>query len=119
MHSRAKPSGSRVFPSPANTHFSANSLSTYSFCLLPFGLIGEFDKISPNHDWLTIPFSNLISWVFMTMEKVGDTSENPFEASLNDVPMTTICRNIEIDLKTLLGEDELPQPLQPEEHVLM
>jgi putative membrane protein len=53
------------------------------------------------------------------MEKVGDTSENPFENGLNDVPMTSICRDIEIDLKAMLGEDPLPDRLVPRDFVLL
>jgi putative membrane protein len=37
------------------------------------------------------------------MELVGDYSENPFEGLFNDVPMLSICRNIEIDLLQQLG----------------
>jgi ion channel-forming bestrophin family protein len=69
--------------------------------------------------WLTIPFSVLISWVFMTMEQIGEASENPFDNGLNDVPISTICRNIEIDILELLGETELPEKRQPFRNVLL
>ncbi len=39
---------------------------------------------------------------------MGHASENPFDNQINDVPMTAICRSIEIDLRELLGETELP-----------
>ena len=107
------------FPFPRQYAFFSEVFVYIFVSLLPFGLIGEFAKISPDHELLTIPFTLLISWVFITMEKVGDTSENPFEGSLNDVPMSTICRNIEIDLRALLGETELPQPLQAVDDILM
>lgn len=109
----------KSFPFPRQYAFFSEVFVNIFVSLLPFGLIGEFAKISPNHEWLTIPFSVLISWVFITMEKVGDTSENPFEESLNDVPMTTICRSIEIDLRGLLGETDLPEPLKAVDHILM
>ena len=69
--------------------------------------------------WLTVPFSVLISWIFFTMEKVGETSENPFEGGLNDVPMSKICRDIEIELKSLLQEKNLPQPITAVDSVLL
>lgn len=109
----------KTFPFPRQYAFYSEVFVYVFVCLLPFGLIGEFHKISAAHDWLAIPFSVLISWIFITMESVGDTSENPFEGSINDVPMSTICRNIEIDLKSFLREDELPYALQPVGHVLM
>ena len=44
------------------------------------------------------------------MERIGRTGENPFEGTANDVPISTIARGIEIDLRQNLGEpkDEIP-----------
>ena len=53
------------------------------------------------------------------MEVVGDNSEDPFENFINDVPMTALCRTIEIDLREMLGETELPEGIKPENGVLM
>jgi putative membrane protein len=107
------------FPFPRQyAHFSA--LFVYIFILLlPFSLLNELAKNDPTMLWLTVPVSVLLSWVFYTMERVGDTSENPFENGLNDVPITSICRDIEIELRGLLGETELPERLQAVEGVLM
>ena len=69
--------------------------------------------------FLTIPFSMLISWIFTTMEIVGDTSEDPFENFINDVPMTALCRTIEIDLREMLEETDLPPKVMPEMDILM
>ncbi|MBX9668597.1 MAG: hypothetical protein K2X93_13310 [Candidatus Obscuribacterales bacterium] len=109
----------KSFPFPRQYAFFSELFVIIFVCLLPFGLIGEFAKLDENCAWLTIPFSVLISFVFYTMEQVGDTSENPFEGSINDVPMTAICRTIEIDLKELLGESDLPAPIEAVNFVLM
>lgn len=96
--------------------------------LLPFGLMSEFEKIgvslisvdnsgyiyqfiAENFVWLTIPFSVIISWIFFTMERIGDVSENPFEGIANDVPITTISRGIEIDIREMIDDDknEIPK----------
>ena len=53
------------------------------------------------------------------MESVGDSSEDPFENFINDVPMTALCRTIEIDLRQMLGESETPPAIQPENDILM
>ena len=87
--------------------------------LLPFGLIGEFMDMGHDLMWLMIPFSVIISWVFYTMEAVGDNSEDPFENFINDVPMTALCRTIEIDLREMLGETDLPPKIQAEGGILM
>lgn len=65
-----------------------------------------------------IPFSVLISWIFVTMEKVGSNSEDPFEGRINDVPMTALCRTIEIDLKDMLDERPLPDKILPKDNIL-
>jgi putative membrane protein len=67
---------------------------------------------------LMIFFSVLISWIFTTMEKVGSNSEDPFEGRINDVPMTALCRTIEIDLRDMLNEDNLPDKVQAQDNIL-
>lgn len=86
--------------------------------VLPLGLVEEFDRMGPNHIWMMVPVGVLISWVFNTIEVVAHTSENPFENQVNDVPMSSICRTIEIDLRELLREENLPAKLEAVEDVL-
>ena len=97
-----------------------SKLFTWIFILLlPFGMLGEFAKMGHDMIWLTIPFCVLISWIFHTMEVVGDNSEDPFENFVNDVPMTALCRTIEIDLREMLGETELPPKVEAVNGILM
>jgi len=86
--------------------------------LLPFGLLKDLNNLADWGVWLTIPFSMLISWVFFTMEQIGEFSENPFDNSVNDTPIAAICRNIEIDIKEFLGES-LPAKMNPVDDVLL
>lgn len=87
--------------------------------VLPFGLVGELAKLGTGYVWLTIPMSVLISWIFNVMEVIGDRSENPFENGVNDIPMTAICRTIEIDLREMLGEVDVPGKIYPIKNILM
>jgi ion channel-forming bestrophin family protein len=87
--------------------------------LVPFGMLQEFDKLGDHFVWLTIPFSVLVSWVFLTMEKIGEATENPFEGTPNDVPMAALTRTIEIDLREMLDEKDLPAAVQPVNNILM
>ncbi|MFT5731861.1 MAG: putative membrane protein [Planctomycetota bacterium] len=88
--------------------------------LLPFALVHEFHMIHQGSAiWIVVPFSVLISWIFQTIESVGDNSEDPFENYINDVPMTAICRTIEIDLRQMLGETDLPSKVEPIGDILM
>jgi ion channel-forming bestrophin family protein len=93
---------------------------TWIFVLmLPLALVMEFEKLGEQFIWLVIPFTTIISWIFMTIEIVGDNSEDPFENFMNDVPMTSLCRNIEIDLREMLGETDIPPRIMPVDGILM
>ncbi|MFZ6010440.1 MAG: bestrophin family protein [Bacteroidota bacterium] len=87
--------------------------------LLPFAMLNEFNKLGEHFAWLTIPFSIVVSWVFTSLEKVGESTENPFEGGANDVPMAALSRTIEIDLRDMLDEKELPAPLTSVNNILM
>lgn len=95
--------------------------------LVPFGMLDVFtDQIEQAPDFvssllLVIPMilaSGLVTWVFVVMEGIGDATEDPFERSLSDVPMNALCRTIEIDLREMLGETDLPPKEEPIDRVL-
>ena len=111
------------FPYPR--HFATlNHFFMWTFVLLlPLALIPQFAEIGESFAdsnpiiskifiWFTIPFYVIVSWVFHTMERIGRTGENPFEGTANDVPISTIARGIEIDLRQNLGETEKEIPKQ-------
>jgi putative membrane protein len=69
--------------------------------------------------WLNIPFSLIVTWVFCSMERIGESTENPFEGSANDVPISALSRTIEIDLREMLDETNLPPAMKPVNNILM
>jgi len=87
--------------------------------LLPFAMVTEFHELSDYGAWFSIPFTVIIGWVFVFWELIGDYSENPFEGLGNDIPMLSLCRTIEIDLKEMLGETDLPPAIEAKDGVLM
>ena len=113
------------FPYPR--HFSSiNTFMLHLFVLLvPFGLLNEFNKLGNGtliegySIWLNIPFSLLLTWVFIALDKVGEVSTNPFEGSANDVPISNISRTIEIDMRDMLDEENLPPAITPMHNILM
>lgn len=116
------------FPYPRQYATLANLFVKIFIVLIPFGIVPEFSEIGMNlvdkfpmlsnyFVWLAIPFCAAVSWVFYTMERIGRVGENPFEGTPNDVPISTISRGIEIDLRQMLDEDLETIPKQfPEEH---
>ncbi|MFB0946134.1 MAG: putative membrane protein [Spirosomataceae bacterium] len=87
--------------------------------LLPFSMIPELMKLDELGFWLSIPITALIGWVYVMMEIVGDYTENPFQGMANDIPMLSLCRVIEIDLREMLGETDLPPGIESVNGVLM
>ena len=93
--------------------------------LLPLALVPQFAEIGTEimdkspligklFVWFTIPIYVIVAWVFHTMERIGRTGENPFEGTANDVPISTIARGIETDLRQNLGEsnDGIPKQFE-------
>ena len=62
------------------------------------------------YGFLEIPLLVLISIPFFMLEKIAFVIQDPFENEPTDTAMTSIARNIEINIKELLGEKELPEP---------
>ena len=87
--------------------------------LLPFGMLDVFAARTAGHASVVemvlsglpmVVACGVVTWVFVTMEGIGDSSEDPFERSMNDVPMNALSITIERDLRQMLGETEIPDP---------
>lgn len=79
--------------------------------VLPWGVMNVFDDAHPFIFWVSVPLSAMLIWVFFLMEKIGDYSENPFEGTYNDIPITSISRGIEIDLREMINDTNIPGPI--------
>ena len=107
------------FPFPRQYASTALWLTVVFSLFVPFGMLDVLDD-SNLATAIVIPFiAGLLIWIFFLMEKIGDYSENPFEGTYNDVPITSIARAIEIDLKQMLGEEKVPGPIEDENGFLM
>ena len=106
-------------PFPRQYAYFSNVFVWIFIFLLPLGIVGQFAIRDNFSVWLTVPLSVVVSWIFFTMETVGDASEDPFENFANDVPMTALCRTIEIDLRQMLNESDIPDPIKADNDILM
>lgn len=110
----------KKFPLPRQYASFSFVFTSIFILLLPFGMIPAFQALSPEFGhWISIPFVALVGWVYVMMELIGDYSENPFSGLGNDIPMLSLCRTIEIDLREMLGETDLPEAIKPVNNVLM
>ncbi len=83
--------------------------------LIPFSLI-ESDQ---RFDIVAMVTETFLAFIFVTIERLGAELRDPFENRINDTPMSSLCRIIEIDLRQQLGETSLPPPIEPINGVLM
>jgi putative membrane protein len=111
----------RIKNFPLPRQYASTALwMTYVFCaLIPFGLLDIFGPGSGGSTWYAAPFSGLVIWVFFLMERIGDYSENPFESEYNDVPISSIARAIEIDLREMIHDNDIPDPYPVENGFLL
>lgn len=79
--------------------------------LLPAGMVGQLG-------WLTPLGSTLVGFIFLALDKTGRDLESPFDNTIHDVPMTSISKTIETNLRQALGETEVPRTVEPVRGVL-
>ncbi len=61
---------------------------------LPFALVGDYD-------WLAVPATLLVSYLFYGIEEIGVEIEDPFGPDENDLPLEQFCQKIAADVKGL------------------
>ena len=84
---------------------------TQLFCtLLPIGLVDTLEVATPLG-------STVAGLMFLAVLRVGDDLVDPFANTIHDVPLSAMCRTIEIDLLQAIGETPQP-PLVPVKGVL-
>jgi putative membrane protein len=59
-----------------------------------------------------IVFGTITGYIFFTIQSLGQTLVNPFERSPSALPLDQITRTIEINLLQMLGEKEIPKPVE-------
>ncbi|MDF3981392.1 bestrophin family ion channel [Luteibacter sp. PPL201] len=85
---------------------------THGFCiLLPLGLVETLGLYTPLG-------STVAGFLFLALLQIGNDIQNPFENLEDDVPLTTLTRAIEIDLRDGLGEAHGLEPVKPVNGIL-
>jgi putative membrane protein len=87
--------------------------TAYLFCfLLPFGLAAAAGF------WTPI-VAAIVSYTFFGLDALGGELETPFGRNQNALPLDAMVRFIDINLREILGETELPKELKPVDDVLL
>ncbi len=88
------------------------TLFVQMFCvLLPVGLVDSLGIYTPLA-------SSIVGFMMLAMDQIGGDLQDPFENREHDVPLTSICRTIQIDLEQMRGAGEAPPPVRPVNDVL-
>lgn len=90
---------------PTTYSFFLHSL-IYIFIFLLSISLSEIDGL------FEIPLLIIISVPFLLLERTAKDMQDPFSGYATDTPVTSIARGIEINLKQLVGETELPKPVK-------
>ncbi|MCB0737399.1 MAG: hypothetical protein KDC92_07790 [Bacteroidetes bacterium] len=109
----------KKFPLPRQYANMSRYFIAIFIIMLQFSMIPALRDVGSYGHLLSIPITALIGWVYVMMEIVADYSENPFQGMANDIPMLSLCRTIEIDLREMLGETDLPKPIAAKKDILM
>lgn len=86
---------------------------TLLYCyLLPLGLVRDMGGLTP---FVVL----VLASAFLFLSMIALLLEKPFGLRANDLPLTALCRTIEIDLRQALGAADAPEPLRPENGILL
>jgi putative membrane protein len=91
-------------PLPSQYRFFP-TIFTHLLCiLLPIGLVDTLGFATPLG-------SSIAGLMFLVVLAIGDDLVDPFANTVHDVPLSAMCRTIEIDLLQAIG-DPAPEPLR-------
>jgi putative membrane protein len=77
--------------------------------LLPFATL----SLVPTSPWLAAPLAFAVSATFIVMAVTGAANDEPFVNAVTDVPIDSICTEVEHDVASTLGGHTPPPLLEP------
>lgn len=98
-------------PIPASYTLLIHRLVACYVFALPFGLVSTTLVFTP----LVV---GLVAYAFLGLDAIGDEIEEPFGEEANDLPLSTLSRMIEVNIRQRLG-DELPPLLTPDKRGML
>jgi len=120
----------RIKRTPFPRYFSyLGQVFTWMFIiLLPLGFLDTFSdegaryiqdaSLKKEYMFILVPFTVILSWIFFMMEKVSEDLEDPFNNDINDIPLDSIIRSVEIDILESLNEENIPNSILPIDDIL-
>jgi putative membrane protein len=97
-------------PLPSQYRFFPSFFAKVFCVILPFAVVQNLGIYTPLG-------SALVGLMFLMAVQIGTDLRDPFANDIYDVPMTAMCRTIEIDLLQMMG-DPAPEKIEPVKGVL-
>ncbi len=99
-----------VFPSPYNRFVH---LTIYVFSITLVIGIEDFTGL------IEIPSTIIITTIFFSLDKVAVLLQDPWENNPSDIPVTSLAVTIETDLRQMIGNNDLPEKVKPQDYYIM
>jgi ion channel-forming bestrophin family protein len=90
-------------PTPRQYDYFTRRFVLLFAALAPFGIL----SLVAGSIWWTVPLSLSLGGVFVVMAVTGSANDEPFANQVTDVPIAAVCRELERDLRELLGDTEI------------
>ncbi len=74
--------------------------------------------LSGLESYFEVPLLVIIASFFFLLERTATHLQDPFSDKPTDTPVTAIARIIEINIKQLLNEPDIPEPITPEQYYI-
>ncbi|HMI65010.1 MAG TPA: bestrophin family ion channel [Cyclobacteriaceae bacterium] len=98
-------------PFPRHYSFYSRMFVFIQSVMLPFAFV---ESMGPG----MIPLTVVISFIFCSLDLIGERTEDPFENRLEDVPLTALCISIETNLKEQWGDTDFPSKAQANKGII-
>lgn len=80
--------------------------------MLPYGMLFSTGPF-------VILICTVVAFIFLMLDQIAAYLQDPFNNTKSDIPMSALSRTIEINLRQMIGETDVPEPLQPDENGIL
>ncbi len=99
-----------VFPTTYRQFFH---VTIFVFIILLSMALKDFESL------YELPLLVTIAMIFFFLEKTAYIIQDPFRNRPSDTPVTSIARTIEINIKELIKDENIPEPLKPTDYYIL
>lgn len=101
-------------PFPPAYSFLSRAIVWVFVLLLPLALVGDLG-------WRIVFIAPLMAFLFGALQRFGEEMQHPFETTPESLPLDSMTRQLEIELRQRLGEEveDLPEKLHSQDEVAL